>query len=68
MDYKRLKELSAAGFPVALAPEQLLRILQEREALTSNVMRVERTSDQSVTVAFSSCRAASEFERVLRDK
>jgi len=41
MNYKRLKELSAAGFPVALAPEQLLRVLQERDRLRARAKRLK---------------------------
>lgn len=33
MTLTRLKELSAAGYPVALAPEQMLEIINELEAL-----------------------------------
>lgn len=31
MDIKRIKELSATGYPVALAPEQMLELLQRLE-------------------------------------
>ncbi len=36
---------------------------QARRDDFKNVLRVERLSDQSVAVAFTSCRAASEFEK-----
>jgi len=42
-----------AGFDAAIA--------QQRKPM-GNVLKVERTSDQSVLVVFRSCRAASEFE------
>lgn len=37
MNLTRLKELSAAGYPVALAPEQMLELVNELEALRARV-------------------------------
>lgn len=39
MNLNRLKELSAAGLPVALAPEQMLEMINELEALRADVER-----------------------------
>ena len=36
------------------------------KTLTDNITEIKRTSDQSITIAFTSCRSASEFEAILK--
>lgn len=56
------RALVRAGFKLAAAPAQA-GVAQADER--RNIVKVERSSDQSVTVAFTSARAASAFERYL---
>lgn len=41
MDLQKCKELCAAGFPVALAPEQMTALIEEVEQLREKVKKQE---------------------------
>ena len=40
--------------------------IHPEKTLTENITEIKRTSDQSITIVFTSCRSASEFETILR--
>ena len=51
--------------------EELVKIVRKQytkpvKELTQNIAEIKRTSDQSITISFASCRSASEFEAILR--
>lgn len=62
MNLKRLKELSAAGFPVALAPDQMLEIISELEALQTQVVNWRTTAEAAMRTSGTIKKAAHELD------